>query len=232
VRLLDDPDRQVRGLSAHLLSFFPETAPQVTPALTARLAVEPDAVVGSFLCLLAGMVGDPGDVELVAAVTRWRDQPGRITRWTVLMGLVRLTETPDEDMLEQLCDCLFHGPEDLHGWAFHHGDMALAAAVALGDLPVCSVPGLAAMLLDRLAAGGEDASRFFYAVRLLLSLVFPQGPLLEGSTPADLTALQYAASHAVLRSGLIDHAAVARLLRECNLPGDEETLRTWCPTPA
>ncbi|TDC85527.1 hypothetical protein E1193_02505 [Micromonospora sp. KC606] len=131
----------------------------------------------------------------------------------------------------QLCDCLFHGPEDLHGWAFHHEDMAFAAAVALADLTVRSVPCLAAMLLDRLAVGGEDASRFFYAVRLLLSLVFPQGPLPDGTTPADLTAQQYAA-HAVLHSGLIDHAPVARLLRECNLPGDEETLRTWCPPPA
>jgi len=231
LRLLDDADRDARGLSAHLLSFFPESASQVTPAIIARLAVEPDPVVGSFLCLTAGMIGDPDDVELVAAVTRWRDQPGRINHWTVLMGLVRLTETPDADMLKQLCDCLFHGPENLAGWTFHHEDPALAASIALGDLPARSVPSLAAMLLDRLTAGGEDMSRFVYAVQLLFSLVFPDGPLPDGTSPADLSAQQYAAANAVLHSGLAGHAAVSRLLQECNLPGDEATLRSWCPTP-
>jgi len=146
------------------------------------------------------------------------------------MGLVRLTETPDPDMLEQLCDCLFHGPENLHGWPFHHEDPALAAYVALGDLPPRAVPGLAAMLLDRLRAGGEDMSRFMYAVELLFGLVFPDGPLPDGASPADLSAQQYAAAHVVLQSSLIEDAAVARLLRECNLPGDEATLRSWCPT--
>ena len=228
LRLLDDADRDARGLSAHLLSFFPESAPQVKPAIVARLAVEQDPVVGSFLCLTAGMIGGPDDAELVAAVSRRRDQPGRINRWTVLMGLVRLTETPDADMLEQLCDCLFHGPENVYGWTFHHEDPALAAAIALGDLPARSVPGLAALLLDRLAAGGEDMSRFVYAVRLLFSLAFPDGPLPGGATRADLSARQVAAAGAVLRSGLAGHAAVARLLQECNLPEDDETLRSWC----
>ena len=58
-------------------------------------------------------------------------------------------------MLEQLCDCLFHGPEELYGWVFHDEGLALAASVALGDLPARSVPGLATMLLDRLADGGD-----------------------------------------------------------------------------
>jgi hypothetical protein len=231
LRLIDHADRDARGLSAHLLSFFPQAAPQITPKIIARLVVEPDPVVGSFLCLTAGMIGDPGDADLVAAVTRWRDQPGRINRWTVLMGLVRLTEAPDPDALQQLCDCLFHGPENLYGWAFHHRDPALAASIALGDLPVRCVPGLAAMLLARLRAGGEDMSRFMYAVQLLLSLAFPDGPLPDRASPADLSGQQYAAAHVILQSGLIEHVPVARLLRECNLPGDEATLRTWCPTP-
>lgn len=230
LRLLDHADRDARGLSAHLISFFPQAAPQTTPAIIARLAVESDPVVGSFLCLTAGMIGDPDDAELVAAITPWRDQPGRMSRWTVLMGLVRLTDTPDPDMLGQLCDCLFHGPENLRGWAFHHEDPALGASIALGDLPARGVPGLAAMLLDRLWAGGEDLSRFMYAVGLLLGLVFPDGPLPDGASPADLSAQQYAAAHVVLHSGLIEDVAVARLLRECNLPGDEATLRSWCPT--
>jgi hypothetical protein len=230
LKLLSDADRDVRGLSAHLLSFFPGSAPQVTPVLKARLAVEEDRVVASFLCLTAGTIGDPGDAELVAAVTRWRDHPGRIHRWTVLMGLVRLTGTPDEDMLEQLCDCLFHGPDELYGWTFHHENLSLAAFLALGDLPVRALPGLAAMLLDHLAAGGEDASRFHYAMQLLLGLVFPDGPLPDGTSPSDLSAQQYAAAHAVLRSGLIENVFTARQLWECNLPGDEETLRIWCPT--
>jgi hypothetical protein len=227
LRLLSDANRDVRGLSAHLLSFFPEAAPQVTPVLKARLAVEQDRVVASFLCLTAGMIGDPGDTDLVAAVTRWRDQPGRISRWTVLMGLARLTGTPDDDMLTQLCDCLFHGPEELYGWTFHHENPALAAAVALGDLPVRALPGLAEMLLDRLASGGEDASRFSYALELLLSLAFPNGPLPDGASPSNLSAQQRAAIHAVLQSGLLEHGATTRQLEECNLPGDEETLRTW-----
>lgn len=87
------------------------------------------------------------------------------------------------------------------------------------------------MLLDHLAAGGEDASRFHYAMRLLLSLVFPNGPLPDGGSPSELSAQQYAAAHAVLRSGLIENVITARQLRECNLSGDEQTLRTWCPTP-
>ncbi|MBO3743217.1 hypothetical protein [Actinoplanes flavus] len=231
LRLLDDADRDARGLSAHLLSFFPESAPRVVPAIIARLAVEPDGAVGSLLCLAAGMIGDPGDARLVAAVTRWRDQPHRITRWTVLMGLVRLVEIPDADMLEQLCDCLFHGPAELYGWTFHHENLSLAAYLALGDLPARSLPGLATMLLDRLAAGGDDASRFHYAMQLLLGLVFPDGPLPDGAAPSDLSAQQYAAAHAVLRSGLTENVFTSRQLRECNLPGDEDTLRGWCTAP-
>ncbi len=177
------------------------------------------------------MIADPGDTELIAAVTRWRDQQGRINRWTVLMGLVRLTATPDEDMLEQLCDCLFHGPDELSGWAFHHENPSLAAFLALGDLPVRSLPNLAPMLLDHLAAGGEDASRFHYAMQLLLSLVFPNGPLPDDAAPSHLSAQQHAAARAVLQSGLIESGFTARQLRECNLPGDEETLRAWCPMP-
>jgi hypothetical protein len=231
LRLLGDAGRDARGLSAHLLSFFPAAAPRVTPVLKARLAAEQDRVVASFLCLTAGMIGDPGDAELVAAMTRWRDEPGRIIRWTVMMGLVRLTTTPDADMLEELCDCLFDGPDEVFGWAFHQESPSLGAAVALGDLPVRSVPGLAAMLLDRLAVGGEDASRFTYALELLLSLSFPNGPLPDGASPSDLTALQYAAACTVLRSGLVEHGFTARQLRECNLPDDEATLGAWCPTP-
>ncbi|XVU26828.1 hypothetical protein ACQPZJ_07170 [Actinoplanes sp. CA-054009] len=231
LRLLGNPDRNARGLSAHLLSFFPEDAPQVTPVLIARLAVETDRVVGPFLCLTAGMIGDPDDAELRAAVARWRDQPSRINRWTVLMGLVRLTGTPDADMLEQLCDCLFHGPEELYGWTFHEENPARAASIALGDLPVASVPGLAAMLLDRLAAGGEDLSRFYYALDLLLGLVFPDGPLPDGASPGDLSPQQYAAAHVVLHSGALEHPSISGLLRKCNLPGDEATLRSWCPDP-
>jgi hypothetical protein len=56
---------------------------------------------------------------------------------------------------------------------------------------------------------------------LLLSLVFP-----DGASPSDLSAQQLAAAHAVLRSGLVEHGSVARLLRECNLPGDQDT---WLP---
>jgi len=73
--------------------------------------------------------------------------------------------------------------------------------------------------------------RFVYAVRLLFSLVFPGGPLPDGASPAVLSAQQYAAAHAVLQSGLVGDVSVSRLLQECNLPGDEETLRLWCPTP-
>ncbi|MEU8816903.1 hypothetical protein [Actinoplanes sp. NPDC048796] len=208
LRLLDDPDRNARGLSAHLLSFFPEAAPQVTPALTARLAAETDRVVASFLCLTAGTIGGPHDTGLAAAVARWRDQPHRINRWTVLMGLVRLVETPDPDMLEQLCDCLFHGPGNVYGWTLHHESPVLGAALALGDLPAASVPGLAAMLTDRLAAGCDDGNRFYYAVRLLLGLTFPDGPSPQ----------RQAATQAILSSELAGHPAITRLLQEHDLP--------------
>ena len=147
------------------------------------------------------------------------------------MGLVRLSESPDEEMLEDLCDCLFTGPGQLDGWAFHHESPPLGAYLALGDLPVRCLPGLPAMLLGRLAEGGDDASRFHYGVSLLLSLVFPDGPLRDGASPDDLSDRQYAAAHTVLHTGLIEDVSTSRRLRECNLPADEETLRTWCPTP-
>ncbi|MEU4156467.1 hypothetical protein [Actinoplanes sp. NPDC026670] len=228
LKLLDNPARDARALSAHLLSHFPEAAPQVVPALTARLAVEPDRVVAAFLCLATGMLGDQGDHELGAAVAARTDMPGKVERWTVLMGLVRLTLVPYEALLEQLCDCLFHGPLELYGWTFHRENLALGAYLALGELAAMSVPGLAAMLLERLAEGGDDESRFVYAVQLLLGLVFPEGPLPDGASPSDLSDQQRAAAGVVLRSGLLDSAYVARLLRECNLPADEETLSRWC----
>ncbi|MFF5077745.1 hypothetical protein ACFY36_11875 [Actinoplanes sp. NPDC000266] len=197
LRLLGNPDRDARGLGAHLLSYFPETAPQATPVIAARLAVEQDRVVASFLCLTAGMIGGPA---LLPAVTRWRDQPGRVIRWTVLMGLARLTQAPDTDMLEQLCDCLFHGPMEVHGWPFHHESPPLGAALALSDLPVSSAPGLATMLIERLAAGGEDLNRFYYAARLLLS---------QASPPR-------AAIDVIRNSGAAGHPSIARLLQECD----------------
>lgn len=78
-------------------------------------------------------------------------------------------------------------PENLYGWAPHHQNPALAASLAL--------------------------SRFLYATELLVSVVFPHGPLLEEASPGDLTTQQYAASHAALHSGLTGDAAVSRLLR-------------------
>lgn len=60
LRMLDSADRDVRGYSAHLLSCFPERRERIAPVLAARLAVEPDAVVGALLCLAAGLVGEPG----------------------------------------------------------------------------------------------------------------------------------------------------------------------------
>lgn len=186
--------------------------------LATRLAAEPDAVVGSLLCLTAGMMGEEA---LLPAVAGWRDQPGRITRWTVQMGLVRLTPVPDPDLLTDLCNCLFDGPDEVDGWPFHDGNPARAAAEALGDLPVGAAPGLADLLLHRLAAGGEDPDRFLYAASLLLSLVFPDGP----RPAAALTAQQSAAARVIAQSGLAGHPAVQRLLREYNLPVDENANR-------
>jgi hypothetical protein len=93
----------------------------------------------------------------------------------------------------------------------------LGAALALGDLTVASVPGLATMLLDGLRAGGEDMSRFMYATRLLLSLAFPDGPSTAGLSP-----LQHTVVNAVRDSGLAEFPEVSRLLKECNLPGDAD----------
>ncbi|MBU2666984.1 hypothetical protein KOI35_26075 [Actinoplanes bogorensis] len=213
VSLLGNDDRDARGLSAHLLSFFPEEAPRVVPALTARLAVEPDRVVASVLALTAGMIGDPADAALVAAVAGV-DRSARIRRWTVLMGLARLTPEPGSEMLAELTDCLFHGPTELSGWPFHQENPAHGASLALGDLTVRSEPVLAPLLLAGLAAGGEDPSRFLYAVELLLSLAFPDGPRPDD---AALTPLQEATARAVHDSGLAELYAVARLLSECNL---------------
>jgi hypothetical protein len=56
-------------------------------------------------------------------------------------------------------------PENLYGWAPHHQSPALAASLAL--------------------------SRFLYATELLISVVFPHGPLLEGASPGDLTTQQH-----------------------------------------
>ncbi|GAA1643383.1 hypothetical protein [Actinoplanes couchii] len=214
VRLLDDPARDARGLSAHLLSHFPADAARIVPAIVARLAVETDGVVGSFLCLTAGTIGDPDDTALVTAVTRWRDRPGLISSWTVLMGLARLSAQPDDDMLQQLCDCLFLGPDEVYGWAFYRENVALGAALALGALPVVALPTLAPMLLTHLTAGGEDPSRFLYAARLLLSLAFPDGPFRPGDTP---TPLQYAAAQVFVDSGVLADVFFARLFEECNL---------------
>ncbi|GLW35247.1 hypothetical protein [Actinoplanes regularis] len=227
LRLLDNEDRDARGYSAHLLSHFPELSEQITPALTARLAVEQDGIIGATLCLAAGLIGDPGNAALVEQVTRRRGHPRPITRWTVLMGLARLTEEPDTDLLENLCDCIFRIIEPVEGWPFQQGYVGAAAAAALNALPVRAAPQLPGLLVERMQAGGDDATPFFYALPLLLSTVFPDGPLPDDASPADLTPEQRTAVQVVLDSGLIDHPFIRRGLEECKLPAEEEALRSW-----
>lgn len=135
--LLDDDDRDARGYSAHLLSYFPDLGELISPALTARLAVEPDTVIAAALCLTAGLVGDPGDADLVGQVAARRGQGGKIARWTVLMGLARLVAEPDDDMIRDLCDCFFRGPDTLEGWPFYDGSLSTGAAEAL---QACGLP--------------------------------------------------------------------------------------------
>lgn len=225
--MLDSADRDARGYSAHLLSCFPELGGRIAPVLAARLAVEPDVGVGALLCLSSGLVGEPGDTALVHQITLRRGQRGRVTRWTVLMGLARLIEEPDAELLRDLCDCLFEAAEPVAGWPFHQGDLGGAAAAALDALPVGVAPRLAGLLAERMRTGGGDATPFFRALPLLLSAVFPDGPLPAGTSVAELTAGQHIAARVVVESGLIEHPFIRRALVECRLPGDEETLRFW-----
>jgi len=227
LRMLGDDDRNVRGLSAHLVSHFPEDGDEIRPVLIDRLAAETDHAVAAMMCLCAGMVGEPGDADLVAVVAARRGQGNLVAQETVLMGLVRLVVVADRELLEGLCDCLFLGPDQFDGWPFHGGSLAWGAASALGELPVRAAPGLADLLLRRLRAGGDDPTRFSYAMGLLLGLVFPDGPLPDNASPARLAAGQSAVAQAVLDSGLVDNPAIARMLRECGLPDDEDTLRRW-----
>lgn len=214
LRLAGDEDRTVRAYSAHLLSFFPGHGDRIVPVLRARLAVEQDRVVGALLCLAAGLVGDPGDTALIDLITERRSSDRLGTRWTVLMGLVRLIDRPDRAMLKDLCDCLFEAPEPIEGWPFDNGDLSSGAASALATLPVHADPGMAALLLERLRAGGHSPARFVRALELLLSLSFPDGPLPEG---AGLSPGQQAAVQVVLDSGLIEDVYVRRLLTECGV---------------
>jgi hypothetical protein len=198
----------------------------VSPVLAKQLSVETDPAVAAAMCIAAGLAGRPSDGVVVDAVSRWRGNPERFVHQAALIGLVRLLPAPDTALLADLSDCLTEA--SAQDWASLACEMANAAASALGGVSATSVPQLSGLLLERMRVPGPGRCDFL-ALRLLLGLAFPNGPLPDGSAFTDLSSSQHEVVRVVLHAGLLKQGPMMpRAIGECNLPYTEEALAAWC----
>ncbi|MGC5022737.1 hypothetical protein, partial [Micromonospora sp. DT47] len=103
-------------------------------------------------------------------------------------------------LLAELADCLVEPP--VLEWPFYGGSIADVAASGLGGVTVDSVPWLAEYLLERMRVPSPGRCDLL-ALRLLLGLAFPEGPLPDGVSFADLSASQQEVVRLVLQAGLL-----------------------------
>ena len=224
--ILRDPDRNLRLGLADLLGHFPQDWATVSPVLAEQLSAETDPAVAAAMCIAAGLAGEPSDGVIVDAVSQWRGNPERFVHRAALIGLVRLLPAPDTALLAELSDCLME--PSVQDWASHAGVMANATASSLGGVTGKSVPQLAGLLLERIRVPGPDRCDFL-ALRLLLGLTFPDGPLSDGTAFTDLSDSQQEVVRVVLHAGLLRQGPMMpRAIGECNLPYTEERLAAWC----
>ncbi|MFG3701783.1 hypothetical protein ACGF5C_28345 [Micromonospora sp. NPDC047620] len=225
LEVLQDPDPDLRLGMAYLLAGFPQEWATMSPVLAQRLSVETDRAVAAEMCIAAGLAGQPSEGAIMDAVRRWRGNPDRLVHRAALIGLVRLLSAPDTALLAELSDCLMEPVQD---WGSQAGAMANAVASALSGLTANSVPQLAGLLLERMRV--PDPHRHdFLALRLLLGLAFPDGPLPDGTAFDDLSLLQQEVVRLVLHARLLTQGRMMlRAVGECNLPYTEEALAMWC----
>ncbi|PWU46567.1 hypothetical protein DLJ47_32355 [Micromonospora sp. S4605] len=225
LQVLQDPDPNLRLGMAHLLAAFPQEWATISPVLAQRLAVETDPAVAAKMCIAAGLAGQPSNGAILDAVRQWRGNADRLLHRAALIGLVRLLPAPDTALLAELADCLMDPVED---WESQAGVLVNATASALGGLTTNSVPQLAGLLLERMRV--PDPHRHdFLALRLLLGLAFPGGPLPDGAAFDDLSPLQQEVVRVVIDAGLLRQGPMMpRAIGECNLPNREEALAAWC----
>ncbi|MEU5943839.1 hypothetical protein ABZ807_32875 [Micromonospora sp. NPDC047548] len=184
LQVLRDRDRDLRLGMAYLLAHFPQDWATVSPVLAEQLAAETDPAVAAEICIAVGVAGLPSDGVIVDAVSQWRGNPERFLHRAALIGLARLLPAPDTALLAELSDCLIE--PSFQDWESHAGAMANATASALGGVTGKSVPQLAGLLLERMRIPGPDRCDFL-ALRLLLGLTFPDGPLPDGTAFTDLS---------------------------------------------
>ncbi|MER7460646.1 hypothetical protein [Micromonospora sp. NPDC126480] len=225
LQVLQNPDPGLRLGMAHLLAAFPQEWATMSPVLAQRLSVETDPAVAAEMCIAAGLAGQPSDGAIVDAVRQWRGNADRLLHRAALIGLVRLLPAPDTALLAELADCLMDPVED---WESQAGVLVNAVASALGGLTANSVPPLAGLLLERMRV--PDPHRHdFLALRLLLGLAFPDGPLPDGAAFDDLSPLQQEVVRVVIDARLLRQGPMMpRAIGECNLPNTEEALAAWC----
>lgn len=225
LQVLQDPDPDLRLGMAYLLAAFPQEWATMSPVLAQRLSVETDPAVAAEMCIAAGLAGQPSGGAIVDAVCQWRGNSDRLVHRAALIGLVGVLPAPDTALLAELSDCLM---EPIQDWSSPAGVMANYIASALGGLTPTSAPQLAGLLLERMRV--PDPHRHdFLALRLLLGLAFPDGPLSDGTAFDDLAPLQQEVVRLVLHARLLTQGRMMlRAVGECNLPCTEEALTTWC----
>lgn len=85
--LLGDPDFPVRQHAAYLVSWFPEDAASIVPALVARLGCE---FVPEILATVVVGIGLLGSEEQIEPVCSLLDSPEPLLRWAAATALARL----------------------------------------------------------------------------------------------------------------------------------------------
>jgi hypothetical protein len=181
---LKSADPLVRTGAAHVLGWFAEERSVIMPHLVRLLTTESDTSVAATASIAAGLLGGD-DPALLAALESRLDSRDPAQRWAAAIALARLSPSPGPRAVHELHDCVRNG-DRTPAVPYENGDMSVLAALSLAYVADNVAPDRIDVLLERLSRMplGPEAIPIGQTI---IKIAFPDGPLPEGTTFADLS---------------------------------------------
>jgi len=225
VALLDDPDAEVRGTAAFVLSGLDELATSSVEALARHAEREPDDSARAAMLVALSEVDGHDAPSLLASALK---STTKVVRFAAAVALGRLGFPSDTEVVVDLLVAAIRDPDRIDPeWQLVPGAESVSADAR--DALVTLAPGEARFaigpLLEALPLESCDA---YQALRALLELVFPeQGRVLSDD---ELSAMQRTTLVHIVAADPVwadagDHYVVRRWLEARGLPGSREQLR-------
>jgi hypothetical protein len=217
VATLGSDDPALRLCSSYLLGWFAEDRAIIAPPLARMLAEETTSTVLVTAAIAAGLLGPPAP-DLVPVLNTRLGSEYAAERWAAAIALARLAPDPDPRVGADLIDCLRHGDQIPPVVRYADGDITVLAAISLARLPRGAVPDRIALLRQRMGRVRPGPTALMLA-ETLLAAAFPDGPLPDGASFADLTDDQRAVAVDLLAGRDTSRAFwLSDLARQFNLP--------------